>query len=708
MQSQEKGSHRYYTRSRVLLEGEQSNNKQSDTMGDRHAGSPPRGHRTEDEETREFFRTMATGQQQVAQALQALTTMMERMNPPNRNNQEPEDNRSVANIPRPHRVATCTVDKPSRPNFLAEEPEDVARAEVELVFVDNVMMVHDEWSLLPPDVRQNLNFDQFMRQKWEVERNRQERRPRFQHRDLEFATSKLTLPYYDGSGAVTTRSWIHKLDTYFTLRPMIERDAIKFATLHLDGTAHEWWHNGLITLQHDEITTYQEFADLLVERFDKKDPESYFRELAQLKQTGNLEVYVSEFLKLSCMVNNMSNQRLVVLFIEGLMEPLRGWVKAFDPPTLLLAIKKARSMDVITTQNKFGSKGSTSFKANRNFSKGKEKSNFKNDYKPKPAAPPLDRETLNDLRQKKLCFYCKGPYDANHDCPLRPKGRANRVMWAYYEDSESDHEGQPAGYEDLEAEDDTQGPLRLDKMDAEVDEHLKEALLTSIQQEGSFRMRGVLAGQKVITLLDTGATHNFIDARLVEKRGIQTEEFEGIRVRVANGYTLKCNRMITQLPLRVNNYEFKTDFYVVQMGNTDLVLGMKWLHELGKFTLDLQEMEMSFTIDEKTHVLKAIKDSNFRMITLRRMERLVHHDQTEWAAKCMIMPIQQDAQKVEYHPNIQILRTKHSKVFSDIPSGRPPDRGFEHIIELEEGAKPVMITPYRHPKRLKDEIEKTI
>lgn len=47
-------------------------------------------------------------------------------------------------------------------------------------------------------------------------------------------------------------------------------------------------------------------------------------------------------------------------------------------------------------------------------------------------------------------------------------------------------------------------------------------------------------------------------------------------------------------------------------------------------------------------------------------------------------------------------------MFSDIPPGAPPDRGIEHIIELEEGAKPVMITPYRHPKRLKDEIEKTI
>ena len=47
-------------------------------------------------------------------------------------------------------------------------------------------------------------------------------------------------------------------------------------------------------------------------------------------------------------------------------------------------------------------------------------------------------------------------------------------------------------------------------------------------------------------------------------------------------------------------------------------------------------------------------------------------------------------------------------MFGNIPLGRPPDRGIEHIIELEEGANPIMITPYKHPKRLKDEIEKTI
>jgi hypothetical protein len=48
------------------------------------------------------------------------------------------------------------------------------------------------------------------------------------------------------------------------------------------------------------------------------------------------------------------------------------------------------------------------------------------------------------------------------------------------------------------------------------------------------------------------------------------------------------------------------------------------------------------------------------------------------------------------------------RVITPIPPGVPPDRGFEHIIELEGGEKPVITMPYRHLKKYKDEIEKAI
>jgi hypothetical protein len=54
------------------------------------------------------------------------------------------------------------------------------------------------------------------------------------------------------------------------------------------------------------------------------------------------------------------------------------------------------------------------------------------------------------------------------------------------------------------------------------------------------------------------------------------------------------------------------------------------------------------------------------------------------------------------------LLRRHDKAFGQIPLGRPPDRGFEHTIKVEEGAKPIITTPYRHPKKFKDEIEKAI
>jgi hypothetical protein len=148
----------------------------------------------------------------------------------------------------------------------------------------------------------------------------------------------------------------------------------------------------------------------------------------------------------------------------------------------------------------------------------------------------------------------------------------------------------------------------------------------------------------------------------------------------------------------LNNFEFKANFYVVNMGDIDMVLGMKWLHDIREFTLNLCEMEKRFKMDGRTHVLKAIKDTSCKMISFKRMERLMCHDRIEWAVECVLMLAQGEQQKLDYHPNIQELRIQHTKVFSDIPPSRPLDREIEHIIELEEGAKPMIITSNRHPK----------
>jgi hypothetical protein len=53
------------------------------------------------------------------------------------------------------------------------------------------------------------------------------------------------------------------------------------------------------------------------------------------------------------MVPDVSQARLLMLFSEGLMEPLRGWVKDFKPHNLQEAIWRTRDLMGSTTKTKF-------------------------------------------------------------------------------------------------------------------------------------------------------------------------------------------------------------------------------------------------------------------------------------------------------------------------------------------------------------------
>ena len=79
---------------------------------------------------------------------------------------------------------------------------------------------------------------------------------------------------------MTAHAWLQKLNSYFTLSPMTKEDALQFFILHLEGIAHEWWHNGLPSLGHQHVTSYQECSQKLIKCFDQIEPEWYFKELA--------------------------------------------------------------------------------------------------------------------------------------------------------------------------------------------------------------------------------------------------------------------------------------------------------------------------------------------------------------------------------------------------------------------------------------------
>jgi hypothetical protein len=90
------------------------------------------------------------------------------------------------------------------------------------------------------------------------------------------------------------------------------------------------------------------------------------------------------------------------------------------------------------------------------------------------------------------------------------------------------------------------------------------------------------------------------------------------------------------------------------------------------------------------------------------MEAIFIREDIVYATKCKILVQVDKKGHPHYSQDIQKIIDSHNKVFEPIPPEAPLDRGFEHIIQLEEGEKPVITTPYRYPKKYKDEIEKAI
>jgi hypothetical protein len=309
----------------------------------------------------------------------------------------------------------------------------------------------------------------------------------------------------------------------------------------------------------------------------------------------------------------------------------------------------------------------------------------------------MDDATRQDLRRRKLCFSCQEPWVPGHRCAGKAKAHYIEVFSDSGEDEETGEQEQEEDPPMAEAEQASMGKQGI------------IASLFGIPRFHTFRMRGGVQGHRVTVLVDGGASHNFIDASLVERKGIATEAFEGFSVIIPGENTLNCTRYVPQMTLSLGNYTITDDFVVVKVPDTNVVLGVQWLYSLGKYTTNYQTMEMEFQgRDGRRVVLRGMNTYPPEVVTAKGMEAVMRQDDIAWIAEFRISVQKPKGREPNFPREIKALLKKHQKVFGDISPGRPPDRGFEHAIELEEGTGAVITTSYRHPKAYKDEIERTI
>lgn len=94
----------------------------------------------------------------------------------------------------------------------------------------------------------------------------------------------------------------------------------------------------------------------------------------------------------------------------------------------------------------------------------------------------------------------------------------------------------------------------------------------------TFRVTGAINGYAVQIMVDSGATHNFIQTKVAHflNRTLQPTS-SPLRVMVGNEEFLPCTTFCPKAQITLASLEFPIDLYPLDLSGTDVVLGVQWL-----------------------------------------------------------------------------------------------------------------------------------
>jgi hypothetical protein len=292
--------------------------------------------------------------------------------------------------------------------------------------------------------------------------------------------------------------------------------------------------------------------------------------LTKLKQCRIVEDFIAAFECLAFRTEGMSDAFFRECFISGLKDEIRAHVLMARPQSWVEATKRDKeAQQVVSSQNC--------------------KPSFIPHTKPinptTPFAPlkiqKLTRDEMVECQLKGLCYNCDDKYFLGHKC------KEQNLFMAISEDISEEDVETPLVSESPETTD-----ITPPSDPPEVEPIISLNALIGFSAPQTLKLIDYIKHRKVIILVDSGSTHNFIHRRIAQETHCYIHAVNNFQIMIANGGSMKCGGRCENVCLQIGDYHLKSHMFTIDMGGCDIMLGADWVRTLGPILMDFKELTM--------------------------------------------------------------------------------------------------------------------
>jgi hypothetical protein len=201
----------------------------------------------------------------------------------------------------------------------------------------------------------------------------------------------------------------------------------------------------------------------------------------------------------------------------------------------------------------------------------------------------------------------------------------------------------------------------------------------------------MINNQTITILIDLGASHSYIDPKMVESLHFPRRKHEkSWLVQLATGAKRKVNEMVKSCLMDMNGLNTRAYLNILLLGSYDFLIGMDWLD---KHHAILDCRNKAFTCLEEEGNQRTIQGIP-RAVTIREISTM--QLKKYYRKGCQLFSAHMEEAYNDKVPNLEDypVLEDFEDVFKEVP-GLPPKRDIDFSINLMPGATPISKTPYK-------------